>query len=190
MVHPIRVSLDRCEYLIVCAVADFRVDRVIRERLGPGHGEKGRDRDMLYRRHWPGAMAELAHAKHWDIFWAGKSSDFGREGDVHGVEVRGTGTRSGHLIIFPRDPDDRLCVLGACQGESVVWLCGGMFAGQAKLSKYDAPPEKLRPGSPKQFWVPQSDLVPLSAIVEHQPAFLEARTDLARIRQADLWSPA
>lgn len=161
MIQQVRVQLDACEDYIARSVADWRVERVIRDRLGPGHGERGRDREQLQRRHLPGALAELAHAKHWGVYWSGKSSDFGKDGDVEGVEVRGTSHRNGHLIVFSADRDDRLVVLGACVAGRVVWLCGGLAAGSCKLQKYLPPAEKLRPGSPRQWWVPQCDLVPL-----------------------------
>lgn len=149
-------TLDPCELAIAIAVASFRMQRKITSGFGKGHGEAG----YSFARDLPGALAELAFAKHCQLYWGGDMNDFGRHGDLSGYEVRGSTHNNAHLIVFPNDPDDRLVVL-VIVNYPAFRVAGCIRAGEAKNPLYNPISGRLRPGSPEQWWVPQADLRPV-----------------------------
>lgn len=154
-----RVTLDDCELHLAATVGCWRRIRVIREALGRGHGEATMG---AWDRHLIGALAELAFAKLLGVYWGGASQDFGKDGDVAGLELRATTHARGHLVVYADDPDDRVLVLAIVE-PSVVRFPGLIVAEAAKLACFDPPANKLRgePRAVRTWWVPQDHLTPL-----------------------------
>jgi hypothetical protein len=150
------VQLEECELQMALSVGCWRRLRVLRERLGSGHGEKEHG---AWDRHLVGAIAELAVAKLLNRYWGGAPADFGKAGDVAGYEVRATTHEHGHLVVYLSDPQDRPLVL-VVVGARAARVVGYLPAGTGREDRYLAPAAKLRPGSPMQWWVPQAALTP------------------------------
>ncbi len=138
---------------------DF-VDRVISEKLGAGHGEEGRDRETLLRRHRPGAIGEAAVRDALTLPLEDGRENWSGRGDVEGREIRASFHSNAHLIVFPNDPDSRKIVLVVLADLGIYRVCGWLFGREGKKDKFIPPKGKLRSGSPRQWWVPQSELRP------------------------------
>jgi hypothetical protein len=168
MIQGIEVPLDECELEVAVRVGSWRRIRALRDRLGAGHGER-QPGGNIWDRNITGAIAELAVAKQLDRYWGGFSSDFGRAGDVAGLEIRATTHPDGHLVVYMADPVERPIVL------VVVTPAGGRWAATARIAGYLPPftgreprflppPGKLRPNSPQQWWIPQAQLRPFDTL--------------------------
>jgi len=161
--HPIEIAMAR-------ARAEWMLNRA--KKLGDGHGEakgKGLRRDLL------GAIAEMATAKIHGVYFDGGAENW-NAADVCGYQVRGTKHSNGHLEIFRNDADDQLCLLVLLSRDSNrhvrCTFAGTILAGEGKHDEWfvtpETHPEFLRPGSPDQWWVPQSDL--LMFVPPHVPS--------------------
>ena len=150
------IRLDPCEVAIAKVVAQFRIDRVESQKLGPGHGELGNG----LHRHFPGAAAELAVAKHFGVYWAGSIESWTGE-DVAGLEVRSTKHVGGSLILYPSDDPDKNAILVVVLNDGAECrLIGTIPIRYGQHVRYSmAGDPRLRPGSPPQFWVPQNALL-------------------------------
>ena len=107
--------------------------------------------------HWDvdieGALAELAFAKHMDLYWDG-SVNTGKAADVGGYQVRHTLHEDGCLIVRQRDSiDDRYALVTGNHIDGYL-VRGWRFGYEATTDDY------LRnPGNKEPAWfVPQSDL--------------------------------
>lgn len=77
-------------------------------------------------------------------------------GDVGGeLEVRATDWPSGHLLVYPSDPDDRWYVMAIVDFPQVR-VVGGIQAGDAK-ARFGINPHM----KPPCHWVPQDELEPI-----------------------------
>jgi hypothetical protein len=145
--------LDPCEREIVHAVALYRFNRVNDHGLGAGRGESGN----TVQRHFVGALGEMIFAKTFGHYWAGDCNAWAK-GDFSGLEIRATTHEQGSLIVFPNDGDKK-CVLVYVNTVNYSGEVRGWFAASdARCNQYLPPEGKLRPGSPTQWWVPQSRL--------------------------------
>lgn len=137
------------------------IERVYREGLGPGHGERVRDPSHENRHKLVGALGEVAYAKHYGLPLPGRD-EFGA-GDFGNIQVRSTTHPRGHLIVFDSEPMQGrtfvLVVLYPAMGYRIVGEIDGPLVPLAGFR-----PRNLRAGSPPQWWVPQGELDP------HRPA--------------------
>lgn len=162
----ITVALDSCEQAMARACAQWRLDRTRREELGDGHGEtgnKGLHRDL------PGALGEMAFAKYSGAYWGG-GAELWQAADVGDYQVRTTTHMSGSLIVFKEDdPETKLALVIAPKHGHIAGLGSrlyivGWFTPEEARSRDDwkVSPEThsrlVRPGSPEQWWVRQSEL--------------------------------
>lgn len=155
------MPLSDCERAMAETAGVWRAERVFRERLGAGHGEASRDFQAVRERHVLGVLGELAVSKALGRYFDPSPEDFGRWGDVGGLEVRTTGRRDGHLIAFPSDPDDRTLVLAIVEPEGSARIAGRILAKDARRVEYrELAYKHCRPSSPPQWWVPQFCLEP------------------------------
>ena len=132
------------------------------QKLGPGKGETVRHAPRELLRHVVGVFGECMAQRFYGHRWH-DDTDFGRHGDFDWYDVRGTTHRTGHLPVFPPDPATRLLLLVVIDTSLEAptqrgHLVGFYTAGLAKRPYYDPPEGKLRPGSQKQWWVPQAHL--------------------------------
>jgi hypothetical protein len=161
----VEIPLDECELEMALAVGRWRRLRALRERLGRGHGEQAYD----WNRDMTGAIAELAVAKALGCYWGGLSTDFGRAGDVAGLEIRATTHRTGHLVVYMADPPDRQLVL-VIVGPRSALIAGWLPAFSGREARFLPPQGRLRPGSPQQWWIPQQHLRPFDTLQLEQTA--------------------
>ncbi len=145
-------------------LARKRADRVVSEKLGAGHGEAGRDPEVLLRRHRPGALAEAAVRHALGLPLKEGMENWSRRGDVGGREVRGSFHEHGHLPVFRPDPGGRKIVFVVLGDTGAYRICGWVYGHEAKKDEYLPAKGKLRPGSPHQWWVPQSCLRPIERL--------------------------
>jgi len=159
------VLLDECELEIASQVAAFRCKRVLKKGLGRGHGQKGIG---FEDRHLPGAMGEIALAKHLRLYWGGSMNDFGVFGDVGAYEVRGSWHQNAHLCVYESDTrtpggqeKNPLVVLVTIKYPEAT-ICGCMRAKEALGNdRYRELGSKYSRPNAQQWWVPQSDLLEL-----------------------------
>ena len=170
------IDLDTSETWLAAQVGAWRQLRVLRDGLGRGHGEAGRE---SWDRHITGAIAELAVAKMLGVFWSGKAQDFGRNGDVEQFEIRSTIHERGCLIVYPEDPDSRVMLLVIVRRQSYR-IAGSIVASHAKRPEFAPPQAKLRPGSPPQFWVPQNRLTPFAPSIVGRRRDVDSSAEIPR----------
>ncbi len=97
-----------------------------------------------------GALAEMAMAKHLNVYWT--KGEF-RAPDVGVVDVRSTPHENGCLIVHETDEDGR--VFWLLTGENGRYcIRGWMYGYEAKNAKYWKDPTGNRPA----YFVPQSEL--------------------------------
>lgn len=159
------VTLDYLELEIAMCVAGFRLKRVLAKHLNRGHGDFNRG----FQREAPGAIGEVALAKHLGWYWSGGMDDFGQEGDVNNYQVRGSFNPHQHLMFYETDKLDQTGVLVTINAEE--WprcIIRGTFPTEealrgpkaAEYHKIGMSRTKIK--DKEQWWVPQSDLRPLS----------------------------
>lgn len=103
-----------------------------------------------WQMHIEGALAEVALAKHLNVFHSkGQRAAL----DVGLYEVRSTPSHTNRLIVQKDDPDDHFCWL-VTGSDGSYRIHGGMRYGEAKHQKYWTDPVGGRPA----YFVPQCDL--------------------------------
>ena len=104
------------------------------------------------------AMAEMAVAKAFNLYWRGVSGVAAI--DVGEYQVRSTYHQDGCLRLTDHDRDEEKFVLVVtdCPNFRIV---GWIKAGDGKKPKYFL---KKRPDRPPVYWVPQKDLLPLETL--------------------------
>lgn len=155
----IEVALSLHEVLIAANVGVRRRLAIIKDRSPDMYGQKP-EHDG-WQCHIEGSGAELAVAKHFDLFWSGHVGDY-KAFDVGPYEVRQTPHHNGHLILQHKDLDkgDAPCIL--VTGSTPVFrLAGWIYGFEGLVNKYYT--DKPRNGRPA-FWIPQSDLRPMSSL--------------------------
>jgi len=113
--------------------------------------------------HICGALGEIAVANYLNLYWSSGWGDLNAPDVGFCVEVRATNVIDGHLIITPRDVDQKIFVLArVCD----VWLPRIQLPGWCRA--VDGKKDEFRraaPGRPAQFYVPQSQLEPIDALM-------------------------
>ncbi len=144
-------------------VAERRVKRVLTQGLGYGKGEP---RAATLDTHLPGALAELIVADSVGAPWPQDEDDFGKAGDVCGLEVRGTFHHNAHLIFYRGDPPNRLYVLVCIDESSWRYRIAGWITGYEGQGLAGEPPVPLRPHSPYQVWLNARHLHPWGGLIQ------------------------
>lgn len=98
-----------------------------------------------------GAIAEMAVAKHLNIFWADRP-ELDYKGDVGRYQVRTTWRPNGSLLLHDDDKDGQVFIL-ACGCPPTWRLAGWLLAVDGKQPRY----WQTRTGRPC-YMVPQTDL--------------------------------
>ncbi len=130
---------------------------------------KGLRQRKGYKNPWDnvieGALAEMAFAKLMNIYWDGKINKL-TKGDVGFWEVRQTKHTDGCLRIAPTDNNDAPYVLLTGQN-GVYFVRGWMMGIEGKQQKYW---RKMSDQGRYNFWVPQSDLLPIETHEDYPTA--------------------
>jgi len=156
--YAVTVVLEPHEYQTAASVGARRVTTSIfrgnknKHGFSNGHG---------WEIHIEGACAEMAVAKHFDIYWDGSNGTY-KLPDLSGLmQIRWTAYKSGKLIVRPEDDDYHRFVLVTGRCPNYV-IHGYMQGVQAKDPKYlDNMGDSDRPAA---YAVPQSDLLDIREI--------------------------
>lgn len=138
------VTLTSIELLVASQVGSMR--RVT--SLKDGHAERKHTEKDGWTLNIDGAMAEMAFAKHMNIYWSAANRSF-KEPDVGDWQVRSTNHPNGHLIIRPNDTDGDIRYALVVTNPPCFSIAGFMLSAEARTNKY------WRQDS---WWVPQSEL--------------------------------
>ena len=106
-----------------------------------------------------GAVAEVALAKHLDLFWSGTVGRVDLP-DVGPLQVRSKNDPKERLVILPTDGDGQIFV-SVLVGLPKCTLCGWMRAGEAKRPEWLLPDDAGK----KRYFVPNSHLEPMNGLV-------------------------
>ena len=113
----------------------------------------GQPRERLWSDHILGALGELVVARVLNVYPNLIIERPCHSGDVGEFEVRTTSRRDGHLIIRPRDHDDRIYILVA--GVPPILTIAGWITGEdAKRDRWRRDPN----GRDEAWFAPQSGL--------------------------------
>jgi hypothetical protein len=105
-----------------------------------------------------GAIAEVALAKHQNIFWAGTVGRIDLP-DVGPLQVRSKVEPDHRLVVLPTDHNDRVFV-SVFVGLPKCGLCGWMLGGDAKRTEWLQPD----PNKPDRYFVPNERLEPIDTL--------------------------
>ena len=147
----IRVDLSWSEMLTACTVGVMRRlssmgDRSIVNKRFSGQSDWAVD--------IVGAIGEACFAKHRNLYWSASVRSF-KLPDVGTWQVRGTEWLDGHMIVRPKDKEERksdVIALVALEGFG-GWIVGWKETELATQQKY---------WRTDLWWVPQEDLEPFS----------------------------
>lgn len=161
--QPIRavavpVTLEPYEYSTASSVGARRVVTAIYRNSANQHGfRKGHG----WEEHIEGACAEMAVAKHFDIYWDGSNGTY-KLPDLSGLmQVRWTPYTTGKLIVRPVDDDycKYVLVTGSCPNYVIRGYMQGVVAKNAKwLDNFGDS------GRPETYAIPQSELYDIKEI--------------------------
>lgn len=104
-----------------------------------------------------GAAAEMAVAKHFNIYWV-PTVNAGKAADVMHYQVRQTQHDNGRLLVREKDKKEEKYIL-VTGVMNTFRIRGWMWLSEAKQEKY----YEHKSGLPA-WWVPQSDLHPMETI--------------------------
>ena len=82
-----------------------------------------------------GAMAEMAVAKHFGVFYDGAYGNF-KAKDVGELQVRSTSLKRGSLLLHDSDLDDDRFILVLTFEAPVLYLCGWCYGREGKQEQY------------------------------------------------------
>jgi len=128
------------------------------ESVLSGRGDTVGNADDTWSSNIDGALAEVAVAKHLNLWLDPNLGKFG-DADVGEWHIRATKYKKGHLHLKPQDKSGKyLLVIGTFD----TWrIAGWIDAEQARQEKYFRVMKKERPTP--CYWIPQDDLNPLEA---------------------------
>lgn len=150
------VTLDNSEYLHALLAGCLRRASARAKGRQNYYGAQSADSELL---DMIGAVGECVVAKHLNRFWAGAGAF--RGGDVDDFQVRTTTYDSGHLVLNNNDSDDKKYIL-VCVNSGVGKIRGWVYAREGKQAKY----WKDKSGRGPAYYVPQSDLRPISTLLD------------------------
>lgn len=168
----IEVTLSAVEMLMASQAAAWRRISNITKARKAAHGFSNA------RNGWQadneGALAEVAVAKALNLYWS--AGAFGAP-DVGGkYDVRSTPCATGHLIVYPRDDNERAFILAI--GADDKWQIVGWLSARACKQEHfwtthvfrGKPCEPTYPGASKLndacYYVPQDALRPIESLKE------------------------
>jgi hypothetical protein len=145
------IKLEPYEYQSASIVAVRRVCTSISKNSINSHGFKGHG----WNENVEGACAEMAVAKHLDIYWSGSNGTYKKADLSTNLEVRWTGLDGGSLIVRPGDNDDATFILvtGRCPTYSIRGFMKGKEAKNDRWLDYLGNPER-----PPAYVIPQHEL--------------------------------
>jgi hypothetical protein len=156
----VKVELTMAEVQIAAMVGCQRVIEKLKAK--EGYSVSGENPDTFFERYIPGAIAEAALAKHFNIYW--HKGEKG-EPDVGDVDCRCTPYPNGHLAMHKHDKDDRkYYLLTGCNGKYVIR--GWIWGRDAKKDKYL---KVMQEGRTAQYFIPQADLNPVDSVESFKP---------------------
>lgn len=150
----VTVPLDDSEYLHALIAGCMRRASARARGRKNYYGAQSADSELL---DLIGAVGEAVVAKHQNRFWAG--AGVFRGGDVGRYQVRSTTYDSGHLVLNKNDDDNTPYIL-VCVNSGVGKIRGWIYARDGKKEKY----WRDMSGRGPAFYVPQSDLLPISQL--------------------------
>lgn len=122
-------------------------------------GRYGAETGASWQKDVTSAQAEMAVAKHFNLYWDGAIGDFGAK-DVGGIiQVRSSEKPDHDLCLHPQDLDNDPFVSVLVEGRRFT-LHGWAFAEQGKKKKFWRDGLKGRPA----FWMPRSALSPIDSL--------------------------
>jgi hypothetical protein len=150
--EPIKVTLTRSDMISAGTIGVMR-------RIS----SLGKLKDGMHSPHhnpWEmdceGAMAELAYAKAFGVYWQAGIGTF-RDPDVGNIQIRQTSVDNGCLIIRPSDKDDDIFVLVV--GSAPDYLIAGWTRGKdGKDPRWAKAPNNGKTA----YFIPQSALKPMT----------------------------
>jgi len=129
-----------------------RLKMMARGRATPSWGGESWGADI------EAACAEMALAKHLDVYWDGSVDTFKTKGDVGVLEIRSARNKTDSLIVRPRDNPEAHYIL-MIGSAPTFRIAGGLKGVDAQQ------PEWLHPagldGKPEAWFVPQDALEPV-----------------------------
>jgi len=108
-----------------------------------------------------GAASEMAVAKMLNVYWV-PSVNAGKAADVESFQIRSTNHEYGKLLIREHDVKNEKYILVVSR-HPLFKVVGWMWADEAKVDKYWKEPDDTGVGA---WWVPQSDLKPMSTVYD------------------------
>ena len=154
-----QIVLSWYEILAAANVGVMRRAQDIEEKKGDGNYGKI---EGFWQSHVEGALAEMAVAKHLDLYWS-HSCGTRRGADVGPLQVRHTELPNGNMILHPGDKDDELCVF--VTGTSGKYtLHGWTRQGDVKLPEYWRTNVRY-----PAYFVPREALKPIETLKENMP---------------------
>ena len=153
--QTVTITLDNSEYLHALIAGSLRRASARAKGRKNYYGAQSADAELL---DLVGSVGECVVAKHLDRFWAGAGLFRGE--DVGEYQVRTTTYDSGHLVLNNNDYDDKKYIL-VCVNSGVGKIRGWIYARDGKQEKY----WKDKSGRGPAYYVPQSDLRPISTLM-------------------------
>jgi hypothetical protein len=159
------IDLPWSEFVTASTRAGMRQARAIKlNRVGSDHGSVS-DRNIRERfaDSLMGEIGEMATAIALQLPHT-RGGPKVEEGDIgHGIEVRATHHKNGHLLVFEKDGNEKPFVLAIPdfqQSGISVSMEGWMYGKDAKQKQY------WRDSDVGCYWVPQSDLNPIDNLIQ------------------------
>lgn len=182
-----KVVLSVAEILNAANVGVMRQANALKRGLRDAHGLAS---ENAWSVHIEGACGELAFCKAYGCHWSGGYLlDSGNtKPDVGNFEVRTRRNHHDKLIVRPRTPDDRVCVLvTGCSQDRVYIVRGWICAGDARSHTE----WKEAPGNrPAAWFVPQEALHDMAEALDGwfdtADPVLELATDRTKARNDDV----
>jgi hypothetical protein len=143
------VCLTWPELLLGCYVGVMRRVNALRRARQEPYGERPQ---ASWNDDINGALAELAVAKHFNVFWSGTVGRVDLP-DVGPLQVRSKNQADHRLVILKTDADDKLFI-SVFVATPECRLCGWFRAGDAKQAEWLLPD----PPKPDRYFVPNSEL--------------------------------
>ncbi len=164
------IQLTVSEIMQGALVGIMRVVVCIKNKLKDKAGEDG----YSWERHIEGALAEMALAKHLQMYWGGRGSI--TSSDVGDFEVRNTANHGYKLIMHPDPRNPRHVPLRDGKGdsyESTFWLVTGkmgFYIIQGLISGQDGQRDEFwserEGGRRSAYFIPQSALTKPQSLLD------------------------
>lgn len=152
-IFPAKIKLTYPEIYIASQIGVMRNVASHQRNLPRTNRNSEFNNDHQWETDINGAMAELAVAKFYNVYW-NPSVNVGKLADVGKIQVRSNTRSNGHLIIRKRDNDDEIFMLVICQNPEFT-IVGWKLALEAKTPQFYRPENKF---GVEAWWVDQENL--------------------------------